>query len=35
MDEEALYPSIHQREGARIVGQKVVDSSINYKDVDV
>ena len=35
MDVEALYPSIHQREGARIVAEEIVKSDIKYEGVDV
>ena len=34
MDVEALYPSIHQREGAKIVTEEIIKSDIKYEGVD-
>ena len=35
MDVEALYPSIHQQEGARIVAEEIVKSDIEYEGADI
>ena len=35
MDVEALYPSIHQKEGAKIVTEEIIRSDIKYQGVDV
>ena len=35
MDIEALYPSIHQKDGPRIVAEEIIRSDLRYEGVDV
>ena len=35
MDVEALYPSIHQKEGAKIVAEKIIRSDVKYEGADI
>ena len=35
MDVEVLYPSIDQKEGARIVGEELMESPLEFQDADM